>query len=146
MSERSAGQGRVVARRRPAGRLRHRTLGRALGHRFGELVGRVLGRRSGRSSRPPPASVAAAELAHRAAAALRGGMPAARVAAMLTGSDQVAGDAAERDAPEWRVLLAAWRLAERSGAPFAPTLDRFCGAMRALGRVAERREVLLAGP
>lgn len=90
--------------------------------------------------------MAAAELAHRAAAALRGGMPAVRVTAMLTGTDQVAGHAAERDAPEWRVLLAAWRLAERSGAPFAPTLDRFCEALRALGRVAERREVLLAGP
>jgi tight adherence protein B len=70
-------------------------------------------------------------------------MSAARVRRAVV---EIEIDAVEIDAPEWRVLALVWRLAEQSGAPLASTLDRFGEAMRALGRVAERREVLLAGP
>jgi len=44
------------------------------------------------------------------------------------------------------VWEAIWRLAERSGAPLAPTLDRFAQAMRSLISLSERRSVLLSGP
>ena len=43
-------------------------------------------------------------------------------------------------------MAGAWILAEESGSPLAPALDRFGDALRALGRVAERRGVLLSGP
>lgn len=50
------------------------------------------------------------------------------------------------DRPEWRVVAAAWRLAERSGAPLAPALERMAGALQQLDRLREHREVLLSGP
>jgi len=106
-------------------------------------------------------------VARRAAGLLRGGVPATRVwrvlaaernesaelgralgaieAALSEGS--ASADAlTSAGAPPWRVLGAVWRLAERSGAPLAPVLERFAHAMRALSRLAERRAVLLAGP
>lgn len=78
---------------------------------------------------------------HRAASLLRGGVPAVRAWQVIVGAAESAGGG-----PEWRVLAAVWRLAERSGAPLAPALDRFGRAMRELDRVADRRGVLLAGP
>lgn len=66
---------------------------------------------------------------------LRGrGMPAAQVFRSVA------------DAPEWRVLAAAWALAEQSGAPFAPALERISVALRSLSELRERRAVLLSGP
>lgn len=53
---------------------------------------------------------------------------------------------ASSSAPEWRLLAAAWFLAERSGAPLAPALDRIAGALQSLEQLHERRESLLAGP
>jgi len=47
---------------------------------------------------------------------------------------------------EWRVLAVAWQLAERSGAPLAPALERIAAALQALTQLRERRDVLLAGP
>ena len=49
-------------------------------------------------------------------------------------------------APEWRVLGAAWSLAEVSGAPFAPVLDRIAFALRSMDELSRKRAVLLAGP
>lgn len=48
------------------------------------------------------------------------------------------------DGPGWRVLGAAWMLAETSGAPFAPVLDRVGTALRDIEAVARRRSVLTA--
>lgn len=99
----------------------------------------------------------------RAAVLLRGGMPAVRVwravgeeaprsselrriAHRIDDGQGVAQALAAADDPRWRVLAAAWNVAELSGAPLAPTLERFAGALRALEALAERRGVLLAGP
>ncbi len=48
--------------------------------------------------------------------------------------------------PAWRVLAVAWHLAERSGGPLAPALVRVAAALRGLGQLRERRDVLLSGP
>ncbi|MCW2289736.1 tight adherence protein B [Leucobacter luti] len=109
-------------------------------------------------------------MARRCAVLLRGGVPATRVCAVLdreaagkerterdttslrkiaaraARGDPVAEAIAAEDAPPWRVLAVAWRLAEESGAPLAPALDRIGGALRELERLGERREVLLSGP
>ena len=90
---------------------------------------------------PPYAAVEAA--VQRAIALLRGGAHSVRAYRAVFGSESTG---TSTDAPEWRVLLAAWRLAEQSGAPLAPALDRFAHAIRSLARLSERREVLLSGP
>ncbi|WP_449281145.1 type II secretion system F family protein [Leucobacter sp.] len=99
----------------------------------------------------------------RCAALLRGGVPPARVFSVLAEDPQAGGAAAEISArvelgepvtiaiaagrgPEWRVLAVAWSLAEESGVPLAPALDRIGAALRALERLRERRTVLLAAP
>lgn len=102
-------------------------------------------------------------VAERAAALLRGGVPPRRAFAVL-GADAapssptgviaarvadgvpVASALAATDAPEWRVLAVAWKLAEDSGAPLAPALQRIGYALRELDQLRERRSVLLAGP
>lgn len=96
---------------------------------------RLLGRRTA-DPEAPYAEIEA--VVQRCAALLRGGLPATRVWNMVAQHQQ--------DAPEWRVLAVAWSLAEESGAPLAPVLDRFGEAIRELGRVSERRDVLLSGP
>lgn len=48
--------------------------------------------------------------------------------------------------PDWRVLAAAWGVAEESGAPLVPVLDRLSLGLRDLARLNERRAVLLAAP
>ena len=111
----------------------------------------------------------ARRLAQRAAALLRGGVPAVQVWRRLTREAEVGAEGsgphvlhriserldagadtasalADAGGPEWRVLAAAWRVSEESGAPLASTLDRFGRSMRSLARVSERRSVLLAGP
>ncbi|UTX53581.1 type II secretion system F family protein [Leucobacter aridicollis] len=50
------------------------------------------------------------------------------------------------DGPDWRVLGAAWQLAETSGAPFAPALERIAAALQSISDGARKRSVLLAGP
>lgn len=51
-----------------------------------------------------------------------------------------------RSVQQWRVLAAAWNIAEQSGAPLAPVLERLADALSSLERLAERRSVLLAAP
>lgn len=85
----------------------------------------------------------AASLLTRAVSLLRGGVPSSRVWAVLA-ADGIKPPKPE--GPEWRVILSAWRLAEESGAPLAAALERLADALRALERVSERRDVLLAGP
>lgn len=107
-------------------------------------------------------ALAAAEFAGRCAVLLRGGLApdrALRVAASeaagaptgLVGRIERGESAAEAlreatAAPEWRLLAAAWTLAERSGAPLAPALERISAALHDLVRMRGRRETLLAGP
>ncbi|WP_017883612.1 type II secretion system F family protein [Leucobacter sp. UCD-THU] len=67
-------------------------------------------------------------------------------AARIAAGTPVAEALAECAAPEWRVLAIAWRLAEQSGAPLAPALQRIGAALRALEQLRERRAVLLSGP
>lgn len=105
----------------------------------------------------------AAVSALRAAALLRGGVPAAKVWRVLgeePGAPPQLVMIAERVAegqqnsaalacsgePEWRVLAAAWALAQQSGAPSALMLERIADALISLERLRERRSVLLAGP
>lgn len=52
---------------------------------------------------------------------------------------------ARNDREAWRVLAAAWQIAEHSGVPLAPTLERFAQVFRTLERLSERRSTLLAG-
>ncbi|MGK0722111.1 type II secretion system F family protein [Leucobacter sp. W1478] len=87
--------------------------------------------------------LSAASVLGQAASLLRGGVPSSRVWAVLA-ADGIRPPKPE--GPEWRVVLAAWRLAEESGAPFAAVLERLAEALRSLDRLAERRAVLLAGP
>ncbi|MFT4231458.1 MAG: type II secretion system F family protein [Leucobacter sp.] len=112
---------------------------------------------------PGAAGPGAAETAARSAALLRSGMTPARVFALLASEPRAGGAVAgiaERlsqgvpvaaaiarvDAPEWRLMAAVWLLAEESGAPLAPALDRIGAALRALEQLRERRSVLLSGP
>ena len=110
----------------------------------------------------------AQEAAARCAVLLRGGvLPTPALAAALTEGDaeglysspdavivrkQLAEGAtasealAAADGPEWRLLGAAWFLAEQSGARFAPTLERTAAALRALDQLRDRRDTLLASP
>lgn len=107
--------------------------------------------------------LSAARAALRAAALLRGGVPAARVWRRLAEEPDAApellvvarGIAAGRGAaaalascegPEWRVLAVAWQLAEQSGAPISAVLDRIAVALGSLEKLGQRRSVLLAGP
>ena len=102
-------------------------------------------------------------VAERVAALLRGGVPPPRafavlaadigsaehtsaIAARIAAGSPVALALAAADAPEWRVLAVTWQLAEVSGAPLAPALQRIAHALRELGQLRERRSVLLAGP
>lgn len=111
--------------------------------------------------RPGRSPVANATL--RATALLRGGVPASRVwrvlgeepgappelrvlAQRIAAGDSSVQALAAGDGPEWRVLAAAWQLAERSGAPVSATLERLAEALSSLDRLAERRSVLLSGP
>lgn len=129
--------------------------------RLARVVSRIrrLGRRASRPSETP---VTPALAATRCAALLRGGVQPKRAIAMLARDSpspetQVLADEVGRGAtigeacaslpgPGWRVLGAAWMLAEVSGAPFAPVLDRIASALRDVEAVARRREVLLTTP
>lgn len=126
-----------------------------------ELLRRFGRARASQQGADAPVALAAATAA-RCAALLRGGMsPALAVQSLARDIDSVetrevarlvregsgVGDAvAHIDGPEWRVLGAAWNLAEGSGAPFAPALDRIAAAFRGIVEVTQKREVLLAGP
>ncbi|QIM17981.1 hypothetical protein G7066_03540 [Leucobacter coleopterorum] len=50
------------------------------------------------------------------------------------------------DTIEWRLLAAAWQLAEETGAPLADALERISMALLSLRRLQERRDILIAGP
>lgn len=85
----------------------------------------------------------------RAAASLATDIPSAETAALaeqVRSGESVGTAFASIDDAQWRVLGAAWQLAERSGAPFAPALERIAAALRSITEVARRRDVLLAGP
>ncbi len=109
-----------------------------------------------------PEEVTAVIVAARSAALLRGGLHPVQVMRSLareTASPTLLkvierielgekpGDALAAVAgPDWRVLGAAWMLAEQSGASFAPVLDRIALALRSIDELSARREVLLAAP
>ena len=117
--------------------------------------------RGGTAEQTSPTALAA-EAATRCAALLRGGVLPARavavlareapcaetreVAARVARGESVGRSCAAVDDPAWRVLGAAWLLAEQSGAPVAPVLDRIAHALRGVAELARRREVLLAAP
>lgn len=99
----------------------------------------------------------------RAASLLKGGVPSAKVWRVLgeePGAPKALADIAAHiatgrpsevalaagDGPEWRVLAAAWSLAQHSGAPVARMLERIAEALGSLERIGNRRLVLLAGP
>lgn len=104
----------------------------------------------------------AAATATRYAALLRGGMaPGQAVAALardapgelarsieglVSDGASIGAALSQQPGAEWRVLGAAWQLAESSGAPLSAALDRIAAALRGVEDVAQRREVLLAGP
>ena len=113
--------------------------------------------------RAGPAAISVEAAVLRAAVLLRGGMPTTRVWRAVGRESPEPGEAARiarrideglssaealagANDPRWRVLAAAWEVAELSGAPLAPALERLALAIRALDALAERRGVLLAGP
>lgn len=120
-----------------------------------QIARRALGR-----ARDAPLAPALA--ATRWAALLRGGVTPRRAVEMLALdvdsretreiADRVAeGESiglacAALDGPGWRVLGAAWMLAEEGGAPFAPVLDRIAAALRSVEELRGRRSVVLATP
>lgn len=121
---------------------------------------RLPGRKKG-TPRIDPATLASL-VAGRCAALLRGGMsPAQAVRAMhadvqapetaqiielIDSGAPIHAAFARADGPEWRVLGAAWQLAEQSGAPFAPALDRIAAALSSIAEANRKRSVMLAGP
>lgn len=78
---------------------------------------------------PPRSSVAATRIAERVQA---GAHPAHAIAAETH--------------PSWRVIAAAWYLAEKTGAAAAEALERIASALEQLQHVKHRRTVLLQGP
>lgn len=113
--------------------------------------------------REPAREPSVAALIARLCALLRGGVAPSRVfGALATETDSpvvareigariddgegVVSAIASASTPEWRILAVAWMLAEESGAPLAPALDRIGAALRSLELLRERRRVLLAGP
>lgn len=106
--------------------------------------------------------VAMESLVTRCATLLRAGIPTTKVfaviasesgrseaesiAARISYGEGVPDAIAAQDRPEWRVVSAAWRLAERSGAPLAPALERIAASLRELAVLREHRSVLLSGP
>lgn len=104
-----------------------------------------------------------AEVIVRCAAILRGGVPPGRVFGKLSAEAgaphavgeidrrvdagaSVAESIAAEPGEEWKLLAAAWSLAENSGSPLGPVLDRMVAALRSIEALSERRSVLLAGP
>lgn len=105
----------------------------------------------------------AVDVVSQCSALLKGGVAPSRVFNVLSREQDVSRDVgaidtkiragadvaaaiAATEGPEWKVLAAAWDLAETSGAPLAPALDRMAEALQSIERVRERRGVLLAGP
>ena len=102
----------------------------------------------------------AATAAARAAVLLRGGVPPPRVFGALAAEDPALRHVRDRivdgatvpealaaaDSPDWRLLAAAWSVADRTGAPLAHALEQTSEALERLEALRERREVLLTGP
>ncbi len=72
--------------------------------------------------------------------------PIQEIAESVRGGASIGLAFAGVDGPDWRVLGAAWQLAETSGAPFAPALERIAAALQSISDGARKRSVLLAGP
>lgn len=114
------------------------------------------------NARTPTAEPAA--FAYRVASLLRGGVHTTRTIETLAAEESLIGDVACRlqdrtarglnisdgitaeSTPAWRVLAAAWAVAEACGAPFAESLERISTALTSLEALGQRRGVLLAGP
>ncbi|WP_219995710.1 type II secretion system F family protein [Schumannella sp. 10F1B-5-1] len=95
---------------------------------------------------------AADATADTGASAVRPGVAVRVVAAIDEGTPlatAIADALAEFDADleaVWAPVAAAWRVAEVSGAPLAPTLDRLARVLAGLDESAREVEVALAGP
>lgn len=121
------------------------------------------GRQEGATEEMTPGVFAA-----RCASLLRGGVAPGRVCeviaeetptgslarqiSMVVSSGETPGHAiamcvaSHDDSADWKLLAAAWQLAEQTGAPLAAALDRLAEALQSLQRLRERRGVLLAAP
>ena len=76
----------------------------------------------------------------RASAALRG------IGGRVASGVPVVDALSQAGGPEWRLLAAAWQLAEETGSPLAPALDRISAGLRSLAALQERRSVVMSGP
>lgn len=120
---------------------------------------KVLRARVKEAPNAPPAAIA---VALKSAALLRGGVHPRRALLLVSrevpGADMhatvervragwgIGAALAAAPRPEWRVLGAAWSLAEVSGAPLAPVLERIAAALGSIAALTQRRDVLLQGP
>ncbi len=127
----------------------------------GQPGGREARMREARGRRAEGAG--AAETVARCATLLRGGVAQRRILPLLAEEPgacpevrRIAERVLEGGSPadaigrapgsDWQLLAAAWQLAEETGAPLAPVLERIASSLQALARLSERRAVLLAGP
>lgn len=87
-------------------------------------------------------------IVHSVARDLQSGVSATDAILAATGdaAESVASVGGRIDGPPWRAVAAAWQVATAAGAPLAPALRSFAGALRERAESRRDLRVALAGP